>query len=205
MRYLLFSVSLCGACASDYKGLQSVSTDNQCIESLKLPDFTTSWYDAGIEVAGKYIGGLLLIKDMPDSSARIVFTNEAGFKFFDFEFSENGQFRIHHIIRQLDKKPVIRLLRSDFELMLGTPFKEGGWQSWEKDGEKYTGVVQKKEKHYFITGKDCASLHRIESGSQRKRKVSLYYGGTDMRDPDSIRLQHHTFAMQIKLVKIIRN
>jgi hypothetical protein len=205
MRYLSFSLILCIGCASDYKMLQPSSPDQPCIDKLKPAGLVTSWYDASIDVVGKHISGLLLIKNMPDSTNRIVFTNEAGFKFLDFEFAVNGSFKVHHVIRQLDKKPVIRLLKKDFELMLGIPFRNASWKAWRNGNEYFYGVHQKKEMHYFITDKDCASLQQVESGSERKRMVSLIFYGPGAERPDSIQLKHHTFAMQIRLRKLARD
>jgi hypothetical protein len=192
-------------CASDYKTLRSVVPDLPCINKLKPRGLDTSWYNTSIDVVGKHISGLLLIKNMPDSSTRIVFTNEAGVKFLDFEFTASNEFKVHHIIKQLNKKPVIRLLRNDFALMLGHPFETNTWRAWQTQEHLLYGVSQKNEKHYFITDKDCASLQRIESGSGRKRMVSLVLSGDDHQRPDSIQLQHHTFAMQIKLRKLARD
>jgi hypothetical protein len=204
MRYLLFSLIFCAGCVSEYKTLRPLALNNQCIEKLRPRGVKTSWYDAGIDVIGKHLSGLLLIKDMPDSTHRIVFTNEAGIKFFDLEFAANGKFKVHQVIRQMDKKPVIRLLQKDFALLLGLPFSNASWKAWEDGNNVFYGVNQKKETHYFITDKDCASLQRIESGSERKRKTTIQFYGQDIQRPDSIYLQHYTFDMQIKLRKLAK-
>ncbi len=200
MRYLLFSAAclLCFNCASDYRYLKSIEKDNACITKLAPGRINTSWYHASVDVLGNHISGLLLIKNMPDSSKRVVFTNEAGVTFFDFGFSD-GSFKVHNIIRQLDKKPVIQTLRKDFELILGLPFQSNSFQSWTMNDEVFYGVKQKKETAYFITNKDCASLRRLELGSSRKRKVTLLISGQGYPSPDKIELTHHTFNMQIKL------
>lgn len=205
MRCLLFSVAFlaCG-CASDYKGLKLVSVNDECLSRIKPGALNTSWYDAGIDVIGKHISGLLLIKEMPDHSKRIVFTNEGGITFFDFGFDVTGNFKVHYVIKQLDKKAVVRLLRDDFALLLGIPFENPVWHSWEMGNERYFGVSEKNEYHYFITDKDCGSLHRLESGSKRKRKLTIEMTGDDAQNPDSITLQHHTFAMKINLKKLVR-
>jgi hypothetical protein len=204
-KYLLFSIVAGSGCSSEYKAFHPISTDQSCIEKLKPRGLRTSWYNSSIDVVGKHISGLLLIKHMPDSSTRIVFTNEAGVKFLDFEFADDNKFKVHHILKQMDKKPVIRLLQKDFSLMLGIPFRHASWQAWQNENEVYYGVREKKETHYFITGQDCASLHRIESGSRKKRKVSLVLFGSDLKRPDSINLQHHTFAMHIALRKLAKD
>lgn len=205
MRFLIFSVVLLGtACASEYKNLKSIKVDEACLARIKPPSLSTSWYVAGIDVVGKHISGLLLIKQMPDNSKRIVFTNEAGMTFFDFGFDLSGGFKVYHIIHQLDRKAVVRLLRDDFSLLLGIPFENPVWQSWQQGAEKYFGVSEKRANHYFITDQDCSSLHRLESASRRKKKLTISLAGSDTEKPDSITLQHHTFAMTINLKKLNR-
>jgi hypothetical protein len=204
-RCLFFSLTLLGyGCAADYKALQSTGIDQACIDRLRPRGIASSWYDASIDVVGRHISGLLLVKNMNDTTSRVVFTNEAGVKFLDFEIFSNGAYKVHHVIRQLNRKAVIGLLQKDFALMLGVPFNATPWKAWATDTAIFYGVPQKKEICYFITGKECASLQRIESGSKRKRKVTLMLYG-DVQKPDSIHLQHHTFAMQIKLTKIARD
>ncbi len=81
MRYLLFiNLFFLSACVSQYKGLQNASGDISCIQKFK-PVFTSALYNTQVNVVGKHLSGLLLIKTMPDSSIRIVFSNELGFKF----------------------------------------------------------------------------------------------------------------------------
>ena len=55
---------------------------------------------------------------MPDSTTRIVFTNEFGNSYFDFQFTQN-QFKIISIIDFLNKKPVINQLKTDLGLLVG--------------------------------------------------------------------------------------
>jgi len=203
MRYLLFSVAaaFCLSCASDYKYMKSATANADCFTRLAPTQFATSWYHASVDVVGKHISGLLLVKNMPDSSYRVVFTNEAGVTFFDFGFSRKGTFKVYNVIKQLDKKPVIQTLRKDFELILGLPFRGPSYESWTMNGELFYGVRQKKETAYFITNKDCASLRRLELGSARKRKVTVQLDGQQYPQPDKIELIHNTFDMQIKLTR----
>lgn len=201
MRYLLFSLLVVSGCASDYKNLRAVPTDTSCISNLRPCRIAPSWYNASIEVMGRHVSGLLLLKVMPNQAERLVFINEAGIKFLDFEFLSREDFIVHYILPQLDKKPVIKLLKSDFALLLAHPFQSQPWHAW-KDGERILyGVRQKNKTAYFITDKDCASLQGVESGSERKREVSVVYYGNSQQ-PDSVALQHHTFAMRIALKKL---
>jgi hypothetical protein len=203
MRFLLFSLALLTSCASEYKQLKAVSADESCIARNRPSALSTSWYTARIDVVGKHLSGLLFIKNMPDHSNRIVFTNEAGVKFFDFEFDSLDHFQVKQVISQLNKKPVITVLRQDFELLMGVPFKRE-LSSWKKDDELYFGSRDERSFNYFVTSKDCGSVLRLESASRRKKKVTIRQYGQPSA-PDSIRIQHNTFAMSIGLRKLEKN
>jgi hypothetical protein len=200
--FLLFSISwLCSGCSSDYRYKQSVETRPDCIAKLAPVQFETSWYHASVDVVGNHISGLLLIKRMPDSSYRIVFTNEAGVTFFDFGFTREGTFAVYHVIHKLDKGPVIHTLQQDFELILGLPFRNASYKTWIMNDEVFYGTRQKNGTSYFITTKDCASLRRLELGSARKRKITLEVTGQGYPRPEKIELRHYVFDMRIKLTR----
>lgn len=206
MKYLHFSIFVLAlsACSSYYKNIQSVKTASGCAEQSRPQRIATSWFDTSIDVVGKHLSGIMLIKEMPDGSSRIVFTNESGLTIFDFEFDTTGKFAVRKIISQLDKKPVIQTLRKDFSLLLGIPF-QGELQQWEMNQETYLGVVEGKEKIYYVVTPACIPMKRFEIGSRRKRKVSITFEGTDARLPQRIVISHFTFDMTIALKKIENN
>lgn len=55
---------------------------------------------------------------MPDSSTRMVFSNEMGLSFLILEFTANGNFKVYSIIKKMNKRSVIKTLQHDFELVL---------------------------------------------------------------------------------------
>ncbi|MEJ1237664.1 hypothetical protein WBG78_06035 [Chryseolinea sp. T2] len=168
-----------------------------------VPKLTTSsLYQASIDVTGHHLSGLLVIKAMPDSSWRAVFTNEAGVKFIDLGLGHDGKVTVHHAIRQLNRKPILITLGKDFALIIGVPFHNSAYSRSVAGDDVYFGVRQKKESYYFITSKDCASLRRMERGSDTKRVVSVNVTGTSYPTPSQLIIQHHTFDMQIKLNRI---
>jgi hypothetical protein len=199
---LLFNLSwLICSCSTDYRYMQSVDTRQDCIAKLAPVKFETSWYHASVDVVGNHISGLLLIKNMPDGSYRVVFTNEAGVTFFDFGFSKEGTFAVFNIIKKLDRAPVVRTLQKDFELILGLPFRNASYKTWTMQEDVFYGTRQKNGTYYFITTKDCASLRRLELGSARKRIVTVEVMGQGYPRPEKIDLKHYTFNMRIKLIR----
>jgi len=206
IRYLLLSsCALLLSCTSAYRSLKPASLDAACANKMIPSSIATSWYQASIDVASKHLSGLVLIKYMPDSSQRIVFTSEAGVTFFDFGFKEPEKFTVYAIINKLDRKPVIKTLQKDFELMLGVPFAQGGLQSWRTQDEIFFGVAQKKITAYFIADKYCSSLRRLEWGTKRKRKVSIEIKGAGYPLPDTLHITHYTFSLKFRLTRFQKN
>ena len=206
MRFLLLSslvaVSLLIGCKSEYADLKPVQADATCIEKFR-PPFQTQWYNTSIDVIGKHISGLLLFKAMPDSSLRVVFTNEVGITLLDFGFSNDGKFKVYQVIKLLDKKAVINLLRKDFDLIMMRNLRGANLKSFTRNGEIFMARTGKSETDYFITDKDCASLLRIEKASKKKLKTMVTrIGGEQI--PDSVFLKHYTFNMTIALKKLKR-
>jgi hypothetical protein len=203
MKYLSFSLLLLlSACASDYRGMSKITAAKACL-NLKPQAPANALFNAKIDVVGKHLSGLLLVKQIDDTH-RIVFTNEAGVTFFDFSFGKDGSFRVMKVIDQLNKKAVLNLLQGDFSLMLGLPFRNAEAQGFSLGNEIFFGVSQKKETAYFITDRDCASLQRLELGSRRKRKVTVTITGVPEK-PEAIQIRHHTFDMVMNLHLIERN
>ncbi|HEY0273031.1 MAG TPA: hypothetical protein VGC22_07580 [Chitinophaga sp.] len=193
---------LLGACRSEYKSLRPAPGDAACIRQL-APQFTNTLYSAQVEVLSHHLSGLLFCKQMPDSSLRLVFANEMGFKFFDFEFTARGAFIKHYMFDKMDKPAVVKTLRQDFELVLLRPDLRQA-KVLADDQYRYVAVPTGKGNNYFITDKDCRQLVRIEKSSTRKPVVIVkmwdYHQGT----PDSISVHHTRFKFNITLQKTQR-
>jgi len=206
IRYLLLSSSLLLlSCTSAYRSLRPISVDGACARKMTPSAMNTSWYQADIDVVNKHLSGLVLIKNMPDSSQRVVFTSEAGVTFFDFGFKRPGKFKVYAVIKKLSGKAALKTLQKDFELLLGEPFARGDLQSWKTQDETFFGVTQKKEVAYFITDKDCSSLQRLEWGTKQKRKVSIKIRGAGYPSPDTLDIIHYTFPLEIRLTRLQKN
>ncbi|MHA4843402.1 hypothetical protein ACX0G7_04505 [Flavitalea antarctica] len=207
MRFLLlssfiFTISATG-CSSAYKSLYPASGDASCIEKFK-PRFSSALYNTQVNVVGKHLSGLLLFKTMPDSSMRIVFSSEMGVKFFDFEFAPGGSFKVHQVMKQLDKKSVIKTLKSDFELILMQNLDPDKVVIKSDSVNTWYGFPGATETRYYITSRDCDSLVRIENAMKRKPKVQIvmldYHNGV----PDTIGITHRNFNFDIGLKYIQR-
>ena len=206
MRYLLLISTALSfqACTGPYKALRKTSTGPDCVFLLK-PAFTTALYNTSVNVAGKHLSGLLIIKKMPDSSIRIVFSNEAGFKFFDFGFL-NGEFKVNYIYRDLDKKPVIRTLRKDFQLLLMYNMAPAVGYLLKSDNKNnnsnYYTFPRGEDHYYYITDSLCQHMIRMERGNRRKPVMTAIAENFSQGTPDTIGITHSNFRFDIGLKRI---
>ena len=212
MRYLTLSSLLfvLMSCGSVYKELHTVpggQTTNGNVNSLQQfkPVFTVALYNTSVDVVGNHLSGLLLIKKMPDSTIRMVFSNEMGFKFFDFEFSPTGDFKVYSIIKKMNRKSVLKTLRKDLELVLmqgmDNPVAE-----LRKDSSGLLYHIYKQTKGYncYITNAGETELLRMERASASKVVATTIMQNYVNGIPDTIGVTHHNFNFTIGLKRIER-
>jgi hypothetical protein len=166
------------------------------------PSFTSALYKTEVNVVGKYLSGLLIIKKMPDSSTRIVFSNEMGITFFDFEFTPEGKFKVFSIVQQMNKKAVIKTLRKDFELILMQNIDSNYLTVTQKDNLKYYSFPLEKGFNHYITDRTGNELVRMENASKRKPIVQAIMKNYMDGIPDTIGISHTTFNFTIGLKRI---
>ena len=205
MRYLLLISCLIIqlGCVSAYKNLQHTPGDPGNVQRFK-PVITTALYKIDVNVVGKYLSGLLLLKTMPDSSIRIVFSNEMGFKFFDFEFASGGRSKVNYIIKKMNRQPVIKTLRNDFQLVLMSSLDPSTAYVRKDSSFLYYVFPQSKGFYYYITNPAGDELVRMERSSKRKPVVEAIMKDYHDGMPDTIGITHKTFHFTIGLKKIER-
>lgn len=196
-------VTVMSSCRSIYNSYPPVSVREDCLTELG-PRFENELYKAQVDITGRSLGGLLLIKKMPDSSTRIVFSTEMGVKFFDFEFRESGEFKVVDILKKLNKKPVISALRQDFEILFMQERGKIPERILEHGNYLYHGYSKGKKQAWYLTDKNCQNLVGAELSSTRKPLVRLNYFYQGTGNPDSIQIKHLNFSFNIALKKLER-
>jgi len=206
MRFLLLSSSLLvlAGCAPVHQQMQSATADISKLQQFK-PAFTVALYNTRVDVVGNHLSGLLLIKKMPDSSLRMVFSNEMGFKFFDFEFAADGKFKVYSIVKQMNRKSVLKTLRKDFELILMDRLDSSSASVRSSNSLLYYIFPQSKGFNYYITDSTGNRLVRLERASNSKTVVEAIMQNYINGIPDTIGISHKTFDFTIGLKRIERN
>ena len=203
IRFLFLSIGLSAlGCSIVRPVLQPAAADSACIQKY-IPEFNSEWYNTGIDVVGKHLSGLLLIKKLEDQSQRIVFTNEAGVKFFDFGFDSSGEFKVYQVLDRMNKKSIINTLKKDFELLLMNKVKfKKPIPLKDADALRFA-FDDGKETDYLVTTPDCSCLIKLEKWGRKNVMTEIIINSSDSI-PDSIQIQHYNFDMTIKMRRIIR-
>ena len=196
---LLFVVS----CSPSYQQMQSATANVNVLQKFK-PAFTVALYNTTVDVMSNHLSGLLLIKKMPDSSTRVVFSNEMGLGFFDFEFTPDGSFKVYSIMKKLNKKSVIKTLQHDFELLLMNNLDNTKAVVKTNEGLTYFIFPQSKGFNYYITNQSGDELVRMERASNKKIIVEAVMKNYINGIPDTIGISHKTFEFNIGLKRIER-
>lgn len=199
MRFLLLisALALLNSCAPvAYKNLKSAKGTDHCIDKFK-PIVKRALYQTSVDVVGNHLSGILLIKQMPDSSTRIVFTNEVGFSFFDFEFAKNGVFTVHSIIPKMDRDAVKKTLKKDFELVLMNHLNAATAKVYTKNNEYYYAFRDGSDIYYYITDAKCAQLLRMERGDAKKKVLEATRGPLMDGMPEFVNIRHKILTLPL--------
>lgn len=184
--------------------MQAATADAHILQKFK-PVFTVALYSATVDVVGNHLSGLLLIKKMPDSSTRMVFSSETGFTFFDFEFAIDGSFKVYFIIKKMNKKSVLKTLQHDFELVLMNGLNSSAATVRTNEGLIYFIFPQAKGFNYYITNAGGTEMVRMERASNKKVIVEAVMKNYINGIPDTIGISHKTFEFNIGLKRMERN
>ena len=205
MRFLILSSCLFAlwGCGTVYKQLPITNGSTANLQKLK-PAFTVALYNTNINVVGNHLSGLLLIKRMPDSTLRMVFSNEMGFTFFDFEFAPGGGFKVYSIIKKMKKKSVIKTLRKDFELLLMERLNDNNVTIRKDSTDLFYIFPQSKGFNCYITNSTGSEMVRMERASSQKTVVEMIMKNYTNGIPDTIGISHKTFDFTIGLKRIER-
>lgn len=203
IRFLLFinGFLILAACSSPFRKLQKAEGNPDCIQKFK-PSFQTVFFEAEVGILSHEFSGILIMKKMPDSSIRFVFSTKPGIKLFDFEFSKASGFRVFYIMDQLDKKAVIKTLRKDFELLLfmNTDPKKG--YLLRDSAHFYYAFPQESGTNYYITDSSCSLLYAMERASDKKVIVEVKMNNYHQGMPDTIGIEHKNIHFTIGLKKM---
>lgn len=202
---LLFAAS----CATPYKGFKEQKSDSSVFRFQ--PDFDRVLYrgivDGKVIFKKFHLSGVLFFKELKNGTKRVVFQNEMGIAFFDFEWDKEGHFSVKQMMPQMKKDAVIRTLQKDMEmlLMIGLDKKSEIMLRGDRGNERLYRLNRGNGYVYYEI--DDNKLVKIENANKRKKVVTVEVSGKDTPTsmPDTVLFRHHKANFTISLTKIRRN
>lgn len=193
------------SCRTPFQHLTLSSDTAVSVLEKFRPAFGVGFYKTEVDVTGRHLSGILVIKKMPDSSLRVVFTGEAGPGYFDFSWSAQGEFKVQSIMPQLDKKAVIKTLRKDFELILMNRLVQGAYEIRENENRRWFVFERPKGYDVYTTNKSVTSMELMERMGKRKPVVKATMVPDIDGIPSSVLIEHQQFQFRIQLNKMKRD
>ena len=158
-------------------------------------------YSAQLDFYKKHISGLFVFKSMNDTTERVVFMTETGFKFFDLEFTPHN-FKVQYIIPGLNKKFIVNTLHKDLGYLIVPPIENSAHEQPKSDTYTTFKFPQAKSAVYYSTDKHCEQLQKIEVGSDKKKSLTIDLTGRQHNKPQTINIAHQNFKLTIFMKQI---
>lgn len=197
MRYLLLSslllVFYCCAPAKRH-GVPSMAQ----LQDISLFQDTTGayLYKNKINIFGRYLSGLMLIKPLGGNDYKVAITTEFGAKILDFEMIK-GQFKLNDCISELKRKIVLNILETDMKILLGV--------------QKFSPIVSQPSDtltHYTFKERPFSNVYAIDTtnklvsiNSYRRKRNMVSISITEYvgQVPKTVLLQHFGLPVTIEM------
>lgn len=191
---------MCFSCASYPKKNNFKPTLNTSISVLNPYFSNTSKdyiYKANINALDNNFGGIFIVKKLGSEYHRIVFTTELGNKIFDFTF-KGDDFKVNHILKELDKKLLINILRNDFTTLIAASPTIAKTFTLEEDVVFQTDIQGKNHFHYSRQKR----LYKITKAKNGKSKVEFLFSEINDELANQIEINHKNINLTIVLKSI---
>ncbi|HTC00422.1 MAG TPA: hypothetical protein VK705_07045, partial [Ferruginibacter sp.] len=119
-------------------------------------------------------------------------------------FNNDGSFKVYSILKQMNRKPVIKTLRKDFDLILMRGLDSKKVSIRKNDSLTYYIFKQAKGYNTYITNNAGTELVGMEISSKRKPVVKAIIENYVEGIPDTIGISHQNFKFNIGLKRIER-
>lgn len=203
---ILLAIVLWQGCASPYKDLTYTSAAPQALRYK--PVFDKALYrcliNGGFIFKKYHLSGLLFFNTLENGTVRAIYQNEMGLTFFDFEWDTADSFKINKLLPQLNKGPVVKILRKDLELMLMIGLNTEKDFLYADRGKEQISCFDIESGLGCYIEKD-KQLTRIENAGKRKKVITINIEGktSDKEMPGKAFFKHHKANFTIQLDKIV--
>ncbi|MBC8314445.1 MAG: hypothetical protein ISR57_04020 [Bacteroidales bacterium] len=200
MRSLFFAsiilIVILGCVSVKPKDLRQTAESSNPIYSFH---FEKALFRASMEVKKNELTGLVFIKKMPDSTYRIVFSNEFGMTYFDLEIHEDS-FQVIYCFEPMNKKMLLNILEIDFRLLIGNnSTSKGKWYLQELTNHQVYHVKDKKFNTWNTFSTNCDTLLSQTASSNIFNQTIINYLAYRDSFPSKIHIQNPFINLDLKL------
>jgi len=162
--------------------------------------FERALYKGSMDISKHHLSGLFLLKRISGNSIRIVFSNQMGINFFDFEL-RGDEFIVHYCFPSLEKKSLLKLLENDFRLLLipDTTIKKMKPERSGDPGLLIFRVKSARGSSHCTYDKDSGKLRRIETSPSFIRRTDLRVDGDERLQPAKIHISNPVIGLHIRM------
>ncbi len=171
--------------------------DSTIINLIPFP--TSSIYKTDILLGDKNLSGIIVFKNTAPANWRIVFLNELGMKFFDFELTKS-EFGVIECYEYLNRKKILAVLEQDFRLLLESSSdlqlvknsKLGSETIIIKEQLPQSGM----NKYYYLS-KNTGLPKKTELMGFWKQKASVIFKTYTKNRPDTFAICHNDLKLEL--------
>ena len=162
--------------------------------------FEKALYKGSLDISKYHLSGLFLLKRTSANSVRIVFSNELGISFFDFEL-KGDEFIVHSCNSFLDRAPLLKYLGNDFRLLL-VPDKTVTLMERRRSRDPNLiifGIVSARGSFRYTYEKDSGRICSIQISRSVMGRTDLRVYGDDSVQPEKINISNPTIRLHIRM------
>jgi hypothetical protein len=174
--------------------MSAFSAQEPLIPLVSIPSDSLKTYNTTVEAYGKYFSGVTYVKNIHDSTLRVLFTTHTGMKLFDLELAHNTC-TTKYVIEQMNNAIVLKLLCHDFGLLTGGLNNAiAPHQVFEKEGKERIVLVKgEKDLYYYLT--DLGAVTKIVETVADKKKIQTVF--SKQTEDSSLAVKHYNFNFDL--------
>lgn len=204
--FLLVSIVVALSCSCSRKHIipqEYVLTNKTTLTGIKhlmdLQKDSLKSYNTTVDVYGKYFSGVSYIKNIQDSSLRVLFTTHTGMKLLDLELVNNSC-NTKYVVEQMNNDIVLKLLCHDYSLLTGGTNNTLNAQEVKRtsNGAELAYIRAEKGLYYYVSNK--GEVTKIVETTRDKNKIQTVF---ELKKEDSsLVVKHYNFKFELNFNKV---
>ena len=192
---LLTVLVFAGGCTSKKTMVVSNHSSGETGGTVKIsqprvfsPTYKNGLYKADMRIHGRDLSGLVFFSKK-DSAMRMVMLSEVGLKYFDVEYSPDGQspFVVYQIIDFLDHEKFTASLHNFLNLVMLDAYEAKQDYTFECQPQNMVRVIKKDgNNHRYYYNSNSGAVNEIIQSGFLKKKTTVELTGYDYLSPGNI-------------------